>query len=383
MFDNEFPPLGGGTGVVNLHLFEELAKYPDVEVDLVTSSRTRATYEESRFSERIRIFKVPVGNRNIHHATNPELLRYVFKGARFGSTLARRNSYDLSFAFAGVPAGALSYLLWQRRRLPYIVSLQGTDVPGFEQRYAWLYPILAPLLRRIWRNASAVLAISEEHRRLAHAFMPAQEIAIVPNGVDTALFHPAAERAGSAVTILCVGRLIERKGQHHLLKAFAGMRSRVRTSARLVLAGTGDAAGELEALARSLHLGDAVEFLGAVPREEIPALYRSADVFVLPSQCEGMSMALLEALASGLPAVTTPTGGADELIRDGENGVLVPWADTERLSSVLANLVDDHVKREAMGWKSRGIAQQYEWSAITRQYLTICEAAMAAGGTRR
>ena len=98
MFDNEFPPLGGGTGVVNYHLLREMAERPDVTVDLVTSSRGRHTYERERFSERITLHKVPVDNRNIHHSTNCELLRYTGRGLRLAYRLVNHHHYDVSFA---------------------------------------------------------------------------------------------------------------------------------------------------------------------------------------------------------------------------------------------------------------------------------------------
>ncbi|MCK5571530.1 MAG: glycosyltransferase, partial [Bacteroidetes bacterium] len=225
MLDNEFPPLGGGTGVVNYHLLSEFASYQDVYVDLVTSSRSRSTFEKERFADRIMLYKVPVDNRNIHHSTNRELLRYSWRAMHQCRRMIRDTAYDLSFAFAPVPAGAISFALHRLAKIPYIVSLQGPDVPGFEARYAALYPFLKPILRRIWREASFVTAISGEHRALANRFMPKQEIAVIYNGVDTELFSPPAEGHSSAdVRIICVGRLIERKGQDHLLRAFSLIR---------------------------------------------------------------------------------------------------------------------------------------------------------------
>src|SRR5438105_3194130 len=220
MLDNEFPPLGGGTGVVNYHLLKELATYQDIWVDLITSSHSRGSYEIEHFSERITIYKVPVNNRNIHHSTNRELLTYAWRGLLLSRRLLKQHRYDLSFAFSSVPAGAINYILKVTRGLPYLVSLQGPDVPGFEARYNYLYPMLKPLLRRIWSHASVVTAISRQHQRLAHQTLPALEIPIIPNGVDIQTFQPTEEpRRGPEVNILCVGRLIERKGQHYLLRA--------------------------------------------------------------------------------------------------------------------------------------------------------------------
>ncbi len=227
MLNNEFPPLGGGTGVVNFHFLEELAKLPEIWVDLVTSSRSKDRYEKIDFSERIHIYKVPVDNRNIHHSTNIELIRYMVRGFLKCRELISQDPYDICFTFAGVPAGLLGYILSFLYPMPYIVSLQGPDVPGFEARYNYLYPVLKPILRRVWGRAGVVTAISQDHQKLAHKTMPKLMIPIVENGVDTNVFAPEPFSINKKTfTIICVGRLIERKGQHHLLQAVAKLRTK-------------------------------------------------------------------------------------------------------------------------------------------------------------
>jgi phosphatidylinositol alpha-1,6-mannosyltransferase len=374
MFDNEFPPLGGGTGVVNYHLLRELAEYPDIHVDLVTSSRTRSTYETEQFDSRIRLFKVPVDNTNIHHARNIELIRYSARGFRVSRRLAAQHAYDLSFAFAGVPAGALSYALARTIGLPYLVSLQGPDIPDFEQRYASLYPVLKPVLRRVWRKAEAVIAISEDNRRLAQAFMPEIDIDVINNGVDTRTFMPGERHApASDVHIVCVGRLIDRKGQHHLLHAADTLRRRGGTRFRISIVGTGDAEQSLKEQCRALGLDHVVTFAGVVDRQDMPRIYHEADIFVLPSHNEGMSIALLEAMASGLPVVVTQTGGSDELVRDGVNGLVVQWADRTGLAEALHRLVTDDGMRCRMGTAGVSRARDFSWKTITGEYLRLFE----------
>jgi glycosyltransferase involved in cell wall biosynthesis len=382
MFDNEFPPLGGGTGVVNFHLLEEMAKRRDVTVDLVTSSRSRTRCETEPFADRITIYKVPVDNRNIHHATNRELLRYSWRGLRLARRLAGQYHYDLSFSFAGVPAGAISYLLNVTHGLPYVLSLQGPDVPGFEARYNYLYPVLTPVIKRIWRRAGAVTAISAEQVVLAHQTMPDLELVTIPNGVDTTSFVPGGNVAKRDFTIVCVARLIERKGQHHLLRAFAQVRAACTTPVRLIFIGTGDAEPQLRELASSLHVSDAVVFKGVVPREQMPAVYQEADVFVLPSQQEGMSIALLEAMASGLPVIVTDTGGTAELVTQGQNGEIVTWADVPALIRALHHVMhaDD---RQRMGEESRRRAVEFGWPALATRYLELCARVTLASSAGR
>ena len=369
MFDNEYPPLGGGTGVVNERLLVEFARHDDIAVDLITSSRSAVQYDAERIADRIWMYRVPVDNQNIHHATNAELLRYVRRGLRLAAGFVRRTHYDASFAFAGVPAGVMSYALWRWRRIPYLVSLQGPDVPGFEARYASIYPLLTPLLREVWRNAAHVTAISAQHRDLARQTLTTIDYPVIANGVETDRFTPAPRAAGGQ-TIICVGRLIARKGQRHLLRAFATLQGRF-PAARLQLVGTGDDETVLRDISRELGIAHAVEFLGYQPRAVMPELYRAADVFVLPSQSEGMSIALLEALASGLPVVVTAAGGTDELITDGVNGLLVPWADEAALAQALGVLLADGARRHTMGTAARAGVLPYAWGTVADAYLVL------------
>jgi phosphatidyl-myo-inositol dimannoside synthase len=373
MLNNEFPPLGGGTGVVNYHLLEFLNTVPDVWVDLVTSSRTRSTAEVECFGERINLYRVPVSNKNIHHASNRELLTYTWRGLSYSRKLLRERHYDLSLAFSTVPAGAISYILQICEQLPYLVSLQGPDVPGFEARYNYLYPVLKPLIRRVWSGAKIVTAISEHHRELANETMPELKIPIIYNGVDSTLFCPSDSRSEvDPVNILCVGRLIERKGQDHLLRAFARLRSKLTSPVKLTLVGTGDTEMSLKNLAKDLLIANSVDFAGVVPGEKMPDIFKRGDIFVLPSQNEGMSIALLEAMACGLPVVVTNTGGTVELVQENVNGFVVPWADVQALTEQLDLLIKDQQLRSRLGQASRQTAIKFSWDAMSQRYLELC-----------
>ncbi len=373
MLDNEFPPLGGGTGVVNYHLLRLFNTVPNLWIDLVTSSRSRSTFESERFGERITIYKVPVDNKNIHHASNRELLTYAWRGFDYSRKLLRQHRFALSFAFSTVPAGAISYALHSTNKLPYLVSLQGPDVPGFEARYTYLYLILKPLIRHIWHHAAVVTAISDHHRRLAHDTTAKPNIPIVHNGVDITLFFPSEKQTESdRINILSVGRLIERKGQAYLIRAFANLRPKLKQEIKLTLVGTGDEEASLKKLAKDLFVDEEVEFVGVVSNEKMPQIYREADAFVLPSQNEGMSIALLEAMASGLPAIVTETGGTAELVRENVNGFVVPWANVQALTEHLTLLAGDRELRHRLGQASRQIAIKFSWESMAQRYLDLC-----------
>ena len=373
MLDNEFPPLGGGTGVINYNVLKEMAEM-DVSVHLVTSSRSKADYEFEQFSDRIQIFKVPVNNHDIHHASNRELLTYLWRGTRYCAGLMKEHQYDLSIAWAGVPAGGISYWLKKKYGLPYFVSLQGPDVPWYEHRYYWLYPFLKPPILQIWKHASVVTASSQYHCDLALKSAPKMDIGVIFNGVDLDEFNPVhAEERGSdgPVRILCSARLIHRKGQANLIEAAGILKERGLPPFEVLLVGEGDDEPRLRKITADLDLSKEIVFTGFTPRAEMPAVTASCDIFCMPSYNEGMSVALLESLASGLPAVVTETGGTAELIQD--NGVIVPWDDSKTLADRLEPLIRDKALRTKMGERSREIASGYSWRAVAERYLEFSE----------
>lgn len=381
MLDNEYPPLGGGTGVVNQHVLEEIAKMEDVEVDLVTSSLTKDTYEQEQVSPRICIYKVPVDNKCIHHSSNRELLTYVVRGYWMCCKLTREKEYDLCFAFACVPAGGIAYLFSLTHHVPYVVSLQGPDVPSFEKRYNYVHFVLRPFIKLIWKNASGLMAQSAKHKQLALKTWPDANIVVIGNGVDRNIFRPRAERQHKdrTVNILTSARLIERKGHRYLLQAAAALRQRGYTSFKLHFTGTGDSESDLKQLRKELGLDDFVNFSGYVSWRRVVEAYENADIFALPSFNEGMSIALLEAVAAGLPVVVTDTGGTAEVVRG--NGLIVPWADSHALADALARLIDSPQLRREMGQRSREIAQEFSWESVTRQYISVCKQALGGAGS--
>jgi glycosyltransferase involved in cell wall biosynthesis len=371
MLNNEFPPLGGGTGTVNKALLSRFARVPWLEIDLVTSALGRRP-EREQLAERVRVFKVPVDNQNIHHSSNRELLTYAARALALGLRLRRERRYDLCFAWSAVPAGGVALALRRLGDLPYLVRVCGPDIPGFERRYGALYPVLSPAIRAVWRGAAAVVAKCEGEAEMIRAVDPGVAATLVPNGVELGDFTPAEIRAQGSLRVLCVARLIERKGQQHLIAALRRL-AEAGVDVRAELVGTGDAEAELRALAAELGVAERVHFAGYVPRERIAERYAAADVFVLPSAAEGMSVATLEAMAAGLPTVVTRTGGVAELVAEGQSGLLFDWADVGALAGHLRRLAEDRALAAGMGAAARERAALFSWDAAAEQYLTMFE----------
>jgi phosphatidylinositol alpha-1,6-mannosyltransferase len=370
MLDNEFPPLGGGMGTANLALFKHFAQSPQLDIDLITSAmRGRSEFE--RFSDNISIYKVPVWNWNIHHSSNREPILYAIQAFVLACRLIRNHPYDFCFAWSALPAGAVAWALYCTRNLPYMVWVSGPDIPGFERRYRYLYPLLTPLLRQIWRHATPLIAKCPEEVDMIQVVDNEVGVEVIPNGADLKDFIPQEKVSqGAQLSAICVGRLIERKGQHHLIKAVKQLADE-GINIEVSLLGTGDSLEKYRALTKKLGVEEYIKFMGYVPRKEIMKFYNQADVFVLPSFNEGMSLAALEAMAAGLPLVVTRTGGTLMLVEEGINGYTFDWGDIDSLAKHLRKFAKNRDLIQRMGRKSRSRAESYAWNRIAERYLDL------------
>jgi len=336
----------------------------------VTSSAS-SSFETAHIGDNVTIHKLAVGKKKIHYWTQREILTYSWKARRHVKRLMKEKEYDVCHAFFGIPCGAIAYLF--RKKIPYIVSLRGSDVPGFNKRFSLQYLFLKPIIRRIWKQAGAVVANSEGLRTLAHETDPKREIDIIYNGIDTEQFKPDADRrVGDRLRILCVSRLIERKGVDHLIRSVPIVRERLGDVFEVVIVGEGNLETELKSLSGQLGVADLVDFKGYVPHERLPEIYDGSDIFVLPSKNEGMSNTVLEAMACGLPIVATDTGGTSELVKG--NGIVLSDVDSGAIADGLARLISDRETRASMGRRSREIAESMSWSKVADQYFEIYEA---------
>jgi glycosyltransferase involved in cell wall biosynthesis len=208
-------------------------------------------------------------------------------------------------------------------------------------------------LDRIAAGSDRIHCLSDDTAdALVGAGVPEEKLWRRANAVDTDCFHPAPSE-GDATTVLCCGRLERQKGTDVLVAAWRRLPADVACSAKLILAGGGRWLGRLRTQTDDLAN---VAFLGPVPRADMPALYRRADIYVQPSRFEGMSNALLEALASGLPIVTTDIAANKALVADGVNGVTVPCDDAAALTAAMVRLLNDADLRRRMGRAGRDLA---------------------------
>jgi glycosyltransferase involved in cell wall biosynthesis len=203
-------------------------------------------------------------------------------------------------------------------------------------------------------------------------------IHVVRCGVDLSTYSPDGRTQSiGPPQLLCVGRLVHLKGQSLLIEALAGLVSR-GLDARLTLVGKGPKRAELEQLARRRGVADRVRFAGAVGQDEIRDIYRSADVFCLPSMAEGLPVVLMEAMALELPVVATRIMGIPELVEEGRTGLLVTPGRLDELTDALARLIADPGLRTRLGRAGRSkVVAEFDVDRSARQLREILAAALS------
>jgi glycosyltransferase involved in cell wall biosynthesis len=364
MLNYEFPPIGGGAANAHYHLLKEYANINELKVDVLTSAPEPGLTKET-FSENITIYKVGVHKKRLHYWRRVEVIEWLLKAGFHYRRMLRQKSFNLVHAFFGFPTGWLCYRTADR--LPYVISLRGSDVPGQHARLALDYKLLGPIFRAIWKRASALVACSEGLKSRALRFLPSAAIDVIPNGVDLERFFPSkTTQLSNELRLVTVGRLSVTKRIEILIDAIEIL-IKQGYKVRFSIIGGGAAEESLRKLIMEKNLISCVELTGRVESEKMPDFYRGSDIYISATMQEGMSNAMLEAMASGLPVVTTRCEGLEELIT--ENGIVVEQAGAEPMAEAIKQLADDRKRCEQMAVEARKQAEFFTWENVAVKYL--------------
>ena len=272
-----------------------------------------------------------------------------------------------------------------RTALPVIFTSHGTVKKDLDNMPTKSFHFLVvKLLRKqlfnlekeIVENADVITAVSHScAKELKGDHTINKEITVINNGVDTNLFIPS-ENKKEEDYILYTGRLETRKGLIDFIES-AKYVGREHADIKFVLTGKGTIKKYLERKINELGLKNNFYFAGFVSRSELLEYYQNATVYVLPSYYEGLPTTLLEAMSCGVPSIATDVEGSSELIKDGENGLLVPPRDPERLAEAMMKLLDDEELRKKLGDNAREyVVGDYDWEVITDKIEKVYKMAL-------
>jgi phosphatidylinositol alpha-1,6-mannosyltransferase len=357
---NDFPPRPGG---IQSFLYGVVSRLPAENVVVLTSR-----WRDWEKWDAAQPFEV------IRHDTkvllpNPAVRRHAVEVFRdHGCT-------DVWFG-AAAPLGLLAPALRAAGAQRIVATTHGHEI-------GWgAIPGARALLRRIAGDVDVLTYLGDYTRtRLTDAIGPhADRLQRLAPGVDTDMFNPdvdgAAKRAelgwADRPVVVCVSRLMPRKGQDVLVRALPGIRRRVG-DVGLLLVGGGPSRSRIESLVKEYGVGDSVHITGSVPFEQLPSYYRAGDVFAMPCRerlrgldVEGLGMVFLEAAACGLPVVAGRSGGSTDAVLDGENGSLVDGSDIAHVAAAVGELLLDKPKAQAMGVRGREwVTERWTWQTAT------------------
>lgn len=387
---------GGGVPAVARFVWETATRDGTWDVRPVSLCMASDDPESSSLANVATLFRGPVvGKRTWLERDVPHV------GARFGELEFQRyrprsvlsellSDCDVIQVVCGSPAWANAVL-----DLGKPVSLQVATLARIERRMrdghgrgavaAWRRTMTRITNRMDERALRRVDAIQLEnpwmlhHVQEANLGRPGVDIRYAPPGVDATLFHPEGSRSPTSGHILCVGRLDDpRKNIGLLLEAYALLPQEVRQRHRLVLAGAGSPPQSFWQRAAGLGLLDRVEFIHRPDQGALVVLYQQAAAFALPSDEEGLGVVVLEAMACGVPVVSTRSGGPDGILTHGTDGCLVPRDDAAAMAMALCEVLESPRANVDMGREARAtIERVYAREVAGRAFLNVWERLVA------
>lgn len=364
---NDFPPRPGG---IQTFVHELVRRLPPEEV-LVYASRFRG-YEAFDAEQPFAVVR-----------EDTSVLLPIPAVRRRAADLARSHGAEAALFGAAAPLGLLAPAL----RSAGVARTVGIT-HGHEAGWAG-YPVTRQVLRRVGDGLDVMTHLGGyTHERISRALTPsaANRMVQLAPGVDATVFHPGVDGASVRTSlglagrpvVVCVSRLMPRKGQDTLVRALPHIRRQV-SDAALLLVGGGPHRQAVQKLAAETGMADHVVITGSVPFSTLPAHYAAGDVFAMPCRTrhlgldvEGLGIVYLEASAVGLPVVAGRSGGAPDAVLPGVTGELVDGEDVTEVADVLAALLDDPQRRATYGAAGRDwVTREWTWERSAARLASL------------
>jgi glycosyltransferase involved in cell wall biosynthesis len=374
----EYPPLGGGGGVVMAALARELARRH--EVTALTSQAGGLSREDDDHG--VRVVRVPVFfRRQLAVANFPSMLAYLPSGLLRGLGFRRRTSFDVVNTHFVVPTGPLGHALARWHRVPNVLSVHGGDL--FDPSKASSPHRHAPLrasVRWLLRAADDVIGQSRDTvRHVNELYGVHRPVRLIPLGIDRPPLVEGASRATfglphDAFVLVTIGRLVARKATQQLVEILA---AGAIPNSHLLIVGDGPDAGAIVQLATQRGVRERVHLLGQVSEREKFAALSIADAFVSTSQHEGFGLVFLEAMAFGLPVVCYDRGGQTDFLATGATGHVVRLNDTAAFAAAIRALHADGELRARLGRHNRQVVENFFIDTCAARYESVFETVLA------
>lgn len=375
----EYPPLGGGGGVVMAALARELAKRHAVTV-LTSRAGDLAAEDDDRG---VRLVRVPVlFRRQLSVANFPSMFAYLPMAAWRASRMRRGNAFDVVNTHFVVPTGPVGQWVADRYRIPNVLSVHGGDLydPSKKlspHRIGWMR---GPI-RRMLERADAVVAQSKNTLgNVGEIYGVRRDVDLIPLGIERPPANVTASRAefglpADAFVLVTVGRLVARKQTTQLVAAMAA--SGV-ARAHLLVVGAGPDEGPIREAAAAHGVAPRVHLLGILGERDKYRAIAAADAFASTSQHEGFGLVFLEAMAMGLPVICYDHGGQTDYLATGATGHVLKLNDTPAFSAAIRDLAGSPERSRALGESNRARVEEFFIDRCAERYEAVMQRAIDA-----
>ncbi len=371
MVNYEYPPLGGGGGVINQQFAEELAGR--LPVTVLTSGRAGLPRDERKGD--LRIHRIPVLMRSADAvASHVSMLSFFPSSLWYGRRIMATEPVDIVHSFFAIPSAPSGLLLARWAGCPHVLSVLGGDIYDPSKKLSpHRTPILKQTVRAMVHRSDRVVAESRDIADRTRMIYDAPEVDRIPLALHPFPYTKISRRelnpdfSDDSILLITVGRLVSRKRVDDLIDAVAHIDDE---RVRLIVVGDGPMRGELEAQARDRGVEDRVSFAGFVSEERKWQLLAASDVYVSATSHEGFGISFLEAMEAGLPVVSHDCGGHVDFLNE-EVSFLVELGNSLGLREKITRICGDFALRTRMGAAARDEAKKFHIDAFADRYLDL------------
>ncbi len=366
----EYPPLGGGAGVITQNISKGLAS----RGHKITVITTWFENEPEEFTaDNLRIIRLKSKREKVFQSNPREMISWMFAAKKFLKSHLKTSNYDLCFANFSLPGGEVAYSMKLMYNLPYVVISHGHDIPWFmPEQMMWYHAFTYHWIRKICLQSERNYVQSQDMKTNIDSFLSKtfeNKNKIIHNGWDSNKFKPDYSKRSTKFIILFAGRLVSQKDPLSFLESIKLLNDEI-SDFEVHILGDGKLRVKMENFVDNNGLENKVIFKSWITKDEMLTEYQTASLTVLPSLNEGMSIATLEALSCGQYVITTRISNNETLISEYINGTFIEKKDPEDIKSKILSFYHTKFKNNYLIDESdlKKYHELYEWDKIIDQY---------------
>jgi glycosyltransferase involved in cell wall biosynthesis len=367
---HEFPPIGGGGGLIARDLAIALVQRGH-QVRVVTAHY--GSLPEKEDCSGVEVIRLRSGRKEAFRAKLMTMARFILAASKYSAFEMKDFEPDLIHAHFAVPGGPAAKFAASRWKIPYVLTVHLGDIPDAspEKTGKW-FRFLYPFTHRYWNKAAAIVSVSEFSRKIAlrKYNVPIQ---VIPNGIDYQAVKIDRIEPHSVPKIVFAGRFVPQKNLLQIVEVCKRVKD---LNWQCTLIGDGQDRAQVEAAILEAGIQDNCSISGWVTPEEVTSIFKQSDIFFMPSRSEGLPISGIQAMTCGLALLLSTAGGNPEIVEVGKNGFVYDPNDTTGFAAALRNLLTDEALLLSCRENSLEMAARYDIRLVAAQYEAVFQSVL-------